>query len=128
VRALAISLLAAAALSQPALSQEDCDNACLVGYESSLFVSDDCHVTPSQAPEYPLHTDGGASCETSFLLNEDGVPYDIQAECTDPAFARSAERFAAGLRYDVTNSAGNACFRPGANRWGYPIEYRLAGD
>jgi len=128
MKMLVIASLVAPALILPAVSQEDCDNACSVGYEASLVVSDDCHVSLTRKPEYPLHVTGSASCETNFLLSENGVPYDIQAECTNPVFVRSAMRFASGLRYGVKNSAGNACFRPGVDRQVYPLEYRLSED
>ncbi|MCA8901458.1 MAG: hypothetical protein KDA53_09425 [Hyphomonas sp.] len=128
MRQLVASLILAGSATAVASAQEDCGSACLAGFEPSLFVFDDCGVTPGLVPEYPLHTTGEATCETSFLLDEEGAPYDIQADCSDARFVRSAERFASGLRYDVTNSAGNTCFVPGAIRQAYPIEYRLAED
>jgi len=108
------------------MAEKACDSECAT--ESSVFTgTGDCKVTFGATPEYPYDSRKDAECKISFLLDTAGVPFDVQPNCSEPEFNRSAERFAARMKYDLEDSRGNICFQQGV-RQVYPIEYLLAGD
>jgi hypothetical protein len=107
--------------------QDNCSNACLVGFESRTVTTDSCNVTPTRRAEFPQDWKYGGSCDTDFLIDAEGKPFDIHASCTDRVFELSALRFASGLRYDLHDGFGNACFSEGVRKT-YPIAYVIEDD
>lgn len=107
------------------------------GYEPSLpsvpeadrlciYSTHDCGIENPTVPEYPkLSEFGEATCDTSFVVGEDGFAQDISVECDDPRFNETTREMLSHLRYKVTDSCGRTCPDIG-RRLDYPIEYRLA--
>ncbi|WP_269402366.1 hypothetical protein [Henriciella marina] len=107
------------------------------GYESSLpSVPDadraciqsthDCGIENGPVPEYPKLTElGEATCDTSFVVGEDGFADDISVECDDPRFNETTREALSHVQYKVTGSCSRACPEIG-RRLEYPFEYRLA--
>ncbi|WP_018996495.1 energy transducer TonB [Hirschia maritima] len=64
-------------------------------------------------PTYPksaLRQGLSGSCMVAFSLTQQGQPFNITADCSDPAFAKSAER-----------AVGKAAFSPAKDANGLPI-------
>ena len=121
MRSLTIALLSVWGFAPSAMAQKTCD--CAYMTESSAFTgTGDSKVTFGAKPEYPHDSHKEAECKISFLLDAAGVPFDIHPNCSEPEFNRSAERFAARMKYDLEDDSGHACFEQGV-RQVYPIKY-----
>lgn len=106
------------------------------GYEASLpsvpgadrlciYSTHDCGIENGPVPEYPKLTElGEATCDTSFVVGEDGFADDISVECDDPRFNETTREALSHVQYKVTGSCGRACPEIG-RRFEYPFEYRL---
>ena len=85
----------------------------------------DCGIVRHPAWKYPeLEEPGEATCDTSFLIGEDGFAQDINVECDDPRFNDATLKGLSEVQYQVTDKCGRVCSRIGT-RVEYPIEYRL---
>lgn len=85
----------------------------------------DCGIVRHPAFEYPdLHEPGEATCNTSFLIGEDGSAHDLSVDCDDPRFNDATLKGLSAVQYQVTDTCGRICSRIGT-RVEYPIEYRL---
>ncbi|RIJ26030.1 hypothetical protein D1224_02635 [Henriciella barbarensis] len=91
-----------------------------------IYSTHDCGIENPTAPEYPkLPEFSEATCDTSFVVGEDGFAQDISVECDDPRFSETTREILSHLRYKVTDLCGRTCPDIG-RRVDYPIEYRLA--
>ena len=95
---------------------------------SIVFDADICVPIEPAIPEYPLvRKPIEADCNSEFFIDEEGRPFDITVECTDPVFVRATERAIAKMRWRIRDHAGRVCYyvnhKDASMR--YPISYRL---
>lgn len=88
----------------------------------SAFAQADCGVTQTTTAQFPSDANRSSYCDTDFLIDDDGAPYDINASCTDDIFVLQAQRFASGLRFDLKDEEGIPCFSPN-ERATYPVDF-----
>ena len=91
-----------------------------------------CRLLEGAKPVYPGLPAGGNSlgettCIVSFTVNDDGKPFDIEANCENALFERSAARGVSHVQYRALNYDCKPCPQIG-KRIEYPIEYRLSKD
>lgn len=98
-------------------------------YSSSAHAFEE-QLVPLNEPEitYPIIESARvleADCETVFDLSDEGLPINIEVECTHTAFVRATKRAIASLHYPPKSVS-----RPEVKRtnYRYPISFRIDGS